>query len=62
MLSGGPIDPAINVKAFSHLLGECGVILFGAPRLAAKYHAAFPRSLDGAPFLLPPVTQRPGVL
>jgi LysR family transcriptional regulator, transcriptional activator of nhaA len=53
MLSDGPIDPAINVKAFSHLLGECGVILFGAPRLAAKYRAAFPRSLDGAPFLLP---------
>ena len=53
MLSDGPIDPAINVKAFSHLLGECGVILFGAPRLAAKYRAVFPRSLDGAPFLLP---------
>ena len=53
MLSDGPIDPAINVKAFSHLLGECGVILFGAPRLAAKYRTVFPRSLDGAPFLLP---------
>jgi LysR family transcriptional regulator, transcriptional activator of nhaA len=53
MLSDGPIDPAINVKAFSHLLGECAVILFGTPRLAAKYRAGFPRSLDGAPFLLP---------
>ena len=53
MLSDGPIDPAVNVKAFNHLLGECGVILFGAPQLAVKYRAGFPRSLDGAPFLLP---------
>jgi LysR family transcriptional activator of nhaA len=27
--------------------------LFGIPQLAAKYRAGFPRSLDGAPFLLP---------
>lgn len=53
MLSDGPIDPAVNVKAFNHLLGECDVILFGVPQLAAKYRAGFPRSLDGAPFLLP---------
>jgi LysR family transcriptional activator of nhaA len=53
MLSDGPIDPAVNVKAFNHLLGECSVILFGAPQLAAKYRAGFPQSLDGAPFLLP---------
>jgi LysR family transcriptional regulator, transcriptional activator of nhaA len=53
MLSDGPVDPAVNVKAFNHLLGECGVILFGAPQLVGKYRAGFPRSLDGAPFLLP---------
>jgi LysR family transcriptional regulator, transcriptional activator of nhaA len=53
MLSDTPIDPAINVKAFNHLLGECATILFGVPRLAAEYRSGFPRSLDGAPFLLP---------
>ena len=53
MLTDGPIDPAVNVKAFNHLLGECGVILLGAPQLAVKYRPRFPRSLDGAPFLLP---------
>lgn len=53
MLSDGPVDPAVNVKAFNHLLGECTVILFGIPQLATKYRAGFPRSLDGAPFLLP---------
>ena len=53
MLSDAPIDPAVNVRAFNHLLGESSVILFGATGLAAKYRAGFPRSLDGAPFLLP---------
>ena len=53
VLTDSPIDPALNVKAFNHLLGECGMILFGAPKLAAKYRRGFPRSLDGAPFLMP---------
>src|SRR5207247_2368522 len=35
------------------LLGDCGVTLFAAPKLAAKYRRRFPRALDGAPFLLP---------
>ncbi len=53
VLTDAPIDPAINVKAFAHLLGECSVMLFGSPKLAAKYRRGFPRSLDRAPFLLP---------
>ena len=53
VLTDSPIDPALNVKAFNHLLGECGMILFGAPKLAAKYRRGFPHSLDGAPFLMP---------
>lgn len=53
VLTDGPLDPTVNVKAFSHLLGECGMLLFGAPKLAAQYRRGFPRALDGAPFLLP---------
>jgi LysR family transcriptional activator of nhaA len=53
MLSDAPMDPAVNVRAFNHLLGESGVILFGAAGLVAKYRTGFPQSLDGAPFLLP---------
>ena len=53
VLTDAPIDPAINVKAFHHLLGECSVLLFGSPKLTEKYLRGFPRSLDGAPFLLP---------
>ncbi len=35
------------------LLGECGVTLYGAPDMAKKYRRQFPKSLDGAPMLLP---------
>ena len=45
--------PAVKVRAYSHLLGECGVSVFGTERLAAAHRRRFPRSLDGAPFLLP---------
>lgn len=53
VLSDAPIDTTFNVKAFSHLLGECAMLLFGSGRLVGKYKRGFPRSLDGAPFLLP---------
>ena len=43
----------MKVRAYSHLLGECGVSVFGTERIAARYRRGFPRSLDGAPFLLP---------
>jgi LysR family transcriptional regulator, transcriptional activator of nhaA len=53
VLTDAPIDPAVNVKAFNHLLGECGLTLFAVPKLVNAYRAGFPQSLDGAPFLLP---------
>jgi len=53
VLSETPIPPSTRVKAFSHLLGECGVTIFGAPQLADAHRRRFPQSLDGAPFLLP---------
>lgn len=53
VLSDAPAAPEARVRAFSHLLGECGVTVFGAARLAARYRRNFPRSLDGAPFLFP---------
>lgn len=53
VLSDAPLSPSLRVRAFSHLLGECGVTVFGAPALARRHRARFPRSLDGAPVLLP---------
>ncbi|MBM3577773.1 MAG: transcriptional activator NhaR [Alphaproteobacteria bacterium] len=48
-----PATPTIGARTFNHLLGECGVAVFGASSLAGHYRRRFPRSLDGAPFLLP---------
>ena len=62
VLSDAPITGAMRVKAYNHLLGSCGLTVFGTAALAAKYRRRFPASLDGAPFLLPTeasVTRRP---
>jgi LysR family transcriptional activator of nhaA len=45
--------PGSASQLYSHLLGECGVSVFATARLAAELRVRFPRSLDGAPFLLP---------
>src|SRR5437762_1945999 len=53
VLSHTPSGSAIAVRVFNHRLGACGVTLFAASTLAARYRKAFPSHLDGAPFLLP---------
>ncbi len=53
VLSDGPIGSAVGLAGFNHLLGECGVSFFAEPAVAGKYRRAFPKSLDGAPVLLP---------
>lgn len=53
VISDAPVPPGSAVRAYSHLLGETGVGVFGVEALARKYKADFPRSLDGAPMLLP---------
>lgn len=53
VLTDAPVSPTVRVRAFSHLLGECGVSFFGAAPLVAAHRKRFPRSLDGAPMLLP---------
>jgi LysR family transcriptional activator of nhaA len=53
VLTDAPINPNVKVKAYHHLLGECGVTIFGPPKTVATYKRQFPTSLDGAPFLLP---------
>lgn len=55
VIADTPIPPAIKVKAFSHALGETPVTVFGTPKLASPRRKNFPRSLDGAPFLVPTV-------
>ncbi len=53
VLSDAPVGEATKVKAFSHLLGECGVSVFGTKALAKVHRRGFPRSLHRAPLLMP---------
>lgn len=53
VLSDAPIGTGVQLRGFNHLLGECGITFFGTAALADKRRRGFPRSLEGAPVLLP---------
>jgi LysR family transcriptional activator of nhaA len=53
VLADEPAPSSPNLRAFNHRLGECGVSFLAAPAIAASVRGRFPRSLDGAPLLLP---------
>lgn len=53
VLADRRINPALNLKAYHHALGTCGVSFFAHKNLANKLKDGFPESLDQAPFLLP---------
>lgn len=53
VLSDSAVDPTLKIRAYSHLLGECGVIFVAGTRAAARYRGKFPQSLNGAPIFLP---------
>jgi len=53
VLSDSPVNSSVKVRAYSHLLGQCGIAFFGSPALARKYRKEFPQSLAVAPVLLP---------
>jgi len=53
VISDAPVPPGSNIRAFNHLLGETSITIFGTKSLASQYRKGFPKSLDGAPMLLP---------
>lgn len=53
VLSDGPASRSLHVKTFNHALGKCGSVFCAVPRVAERLRAKFPKSLDGAPTLLP---------
>lgn len=53
VLTDAPMNQTLRVKAFNHLLGECRIAFFGTAKHLLKYRKGFPKSLDGAPMLLP---------
>jgi LysR family transcriptional activator of nhaA len=53
VLADEPASSGVTANVFNHFLGECGVTFCAEPRLAAKLQRGFPKSLNGAPALLP---------
>jgi LysR family transcriptional activator of nhaA len=53
VLADSPVSPALNIRAYNHQLGESGISFFATRSVARKYAAGFPRSLHGAPMLMP---------
>ena len=53
VLLDAPAQPGSTVRAFSRLLQESVIAIFGTPELARQHRHGFPGSLEGAPVLLP---------
>jgi len=53
VLADAPLAAQSRVRAFNHLLGECGTSFFAVAELCEGRRKGFPESLDGAPMLLP---------
>ena len=56
VIADGPIPSGINVRGFNHVLGECGISFLAVPSVARPLRKDFPRSLNGAPLLIPSET------
>jgi LysR family transcriptional activator of nhaA len=53
VLSDARVTPTLNVRAYSHMLGSCGVCWMATPAIATNLRRGYPQSLDGVPMLLP---------
>jgi len=53
VLADEPASSSANFKLFNHSLGETGTTFCAEKSLAARLKRNFPKSLDGAPALLP---------
>lgn len=53
VISDAPASPTLNVRAYNHLLGSCGICWMATPAIASSLRRGFPRSLSGVPMLLP---------
>ncbi|MFZ1325123.1 MAG: transcriptional activator NhaR [Candidatus Contendobacter sp.] len=64
VIADQPMPNHLNVRGYSHFLGESDLTVFAAPQLAQSLAGTFPASLNRAPFLLPgdDVALRPDLL
>ena len=53
VIADTPAPPHLRVKVFNHPLGESDIAFFAPAALAKRLRRRFPRSLSGAPMLVP---------
>jgi LysR family transcriptional regulator, transcriptional activator of nhaA len=53
VLADSPIPSGLNIRGFSHSLGECGISFLATPGLASDLQGEFPQNLNGAALLMP---------
>ena len=53
VLADRPLPSSMDIKGYSHPLGECGVAFLAIPAVASDLSGEFPACLDGAPLLIP---------
>lgn len=53
VIADAPAPPHLRVKVFNHPLGESDIAFFAPARLATRLRRRFPKSLSGAPMLVP---------
>ena len=53
VLADRPLPSNMDIKGYSHPLGECGIAFLAARRVAKKLQPGFPEALQGAPLLIP---------
>ncbi|WKD51303.1 transcriptional activator NhaR [Microbulbifer spongiae] len=52
VLSDRPLAPGVPIRAYNHLLGECGLSFYADTQSARKLRKGFPESLHQHPFLI----------
>ena len=53
VLADRPLPSSMDIKGYSHPLGECGISFLAAPTVRENLGPDFPQNLHGAPLLIP---------
>ncbi len=53
VIADRPMPAGMEIKGYSHPLGESGIAFMASPALAEKIGSSFPANLNGAPMLFP---------
>lgn len=53
VLADRPLPSSMDIKGYSHPLGDCGIAFLAAPAVAAGLAPDFPANLHAAPLLIP---------